>query len=91
MYRCKHCTYQDYQRLVSTTDQYLLNLQDNDFDKYDFDRYFEFISDYDDDISCEIRFKSSKANFDKVVVQQVIREQMKILYNIVLVDIREHN
>ena len=91
MYRCKHCTYADYQRLVNTTEAYLSNLKENDFNQNDLDNYLYFISDYDDDISVEIRFRLSKGSKDKATVEMVIREQMKILYNTVLVDIREHN
>ena len=90
MYRCRHCTYQDYERLVKTSDSYLANLLENGFDQGELDQYLEFISDYDDDISYEIKLGLSRTDLDKNDVAEVIKEQLEVLYQEVLVDVREH-
>ena len=90
MYRCKHCTYQDYVRLIKTSDLFLSNLIENGFDQEELDNYLEFISDYNDDISCEIKSKLSRTGLDKYNVEKVIKSQLEILYQEVLVDIKEH-
>lgn len=90
MYRCRHCTYQDYERLVKTSNEYLANLMENGFDQDELDKYLEFISDYDDDISYEIKLGLSSSNLEKSEVKEIIEEQLETLYSEVLVDIREH-
>ena len=90
MYRCRHCTFQDYDRLVKTSDLYLSNLLENGFDQSELDHYLEFISDYDDDISYEIKLGLSRTDLDKNDVAEVIKEQLEVLYQEVLVDVREH-
>ena len=89
----KHCTYKDYDSLVTNTERYLkcLNNGDPEVLTTKLNIYLEFIADFDIIVSEKMRLKIQHADGDLNKVKQVVRFEVEELIHNVLVDIREHN
>lgn len=89
MYLNRHCTYQDYELLKSSTDEVVFDLSNNDFSSLD--KYFELLNNFDIHFSIELKNKIDSCSNDKDKIIEIISKDIEELYRNVLVDIKEHN
>ncbi len=87
MYKGRHCIPTDYQLLEIVSQEFLLEINRDNFDIKDVEKYLHTFSDFDFDIASKIRFNLEKSIVNKDKIIDLINE----LKSNVLVDIREHN
>lgn len=87
MYRGRHCIPSDYQHLENVSQEFLLEINRDNFDIKDVEKYLHTFSDFDVDIASKIRFYLEKSEVNKHKIVDLINE----LKSNILVDIREHN
>lgn len=89
----KHCTYKDYESLVTNTEQYLkcLNSGDSGCLTTKLNIYLEFIAGFDYQVAEKMRLKIQMAGSDLTKVKRIILNEIDELMHNVLVDIKEHN
>ena len=89
----RHCTYEDYNNLVDTTEEYLKCLENNEPDSLTskLNSYLEFVADFDCRQSERMRLRIKNAGEDIPLVKRIIKSEFEELSHNVLVDAREHN
>ena len=85
MFDGRHCTKQDLELLIIETDKILNNLNIDNLTMY-----LKYIERFDQEIADKMRWKIKCAGEDTDKIKQIIRNNIEILKQNVMVDILEH-